>query len=347
MIQAIEWKGDHLQIIDQRKLPFQKTYVALHRIEEVHYAIQSMQVRGAPVIGITAAYGLYLGLKHCPDIPWKDFLQRVETKIEYLKTARPTAVNLAWALDSIFRELRETGPQEPSRAVEFLLSQARRLHEDDRRRCLGIANHGLPLIPDEAVILTHCNTGALATGGIGTALGVIYRAYQEGKAVRVYATETRPYLQGARLTVWELQEAGIPVTLICDNMAAWLMNQQQIDLVIVGADRITRGGYVANKIGTYNLAILARHHGIPFYVAAPMSTVDFHMEKGEEIPIEERGCEEMRTLLGRLEIAPSNTECWNPAFDVTPPDMITAIITDAGIVETPVGENLRRFKENV
>ncbi|NOX38778.1 MAG: S-methyl-5-thioribose-1-phosphate isomerase [Calditrichaeota bacterium] len=347
MTQALEWKGSYLRIIDQTRLPFQKVYVDLHTIQDVHHAIRSMQVRGAPVIGITAAYGLYLGVKDFPNDHISQFQDQVAAHAEYLKSARPTAVNLAWAVDSITNKLRQLQITDVEQGKRFLLEQAQALHDDDRRRCEGIAQNGVPLIPQRARILTHCNTGALATGGIGTALGIIYKAHQNGKEVVVYADETRPFLQGARLTVWELQQAGIPVTLICDNMAAWLMKQGHVDLVLVGADRITRHGYVANKIGTYNLAILAHHHKIPFYVAAPISTFDFQLEHGDDIPIEERDCEEIRNILGRCEVAPANTSCWNPAFDVTPPEFVTAIITEAGVIETPVSENIRQLKENL
>lgn len=343
MIEAVVWKDDHLEIIDQTALPKNKVILQLRTLPEIFEAIQKLRVRGAPLIGICAAYGLLLGMKaEHPQSP-EDFFSLLQQKADHLATARPTAVNLFWALEKIKNELIEHQDQTCEALMRQLHKAAVDLHADDRQRCADIGRHGIELIPDSAGILTHCNTGALATGGIGTALGVIYAAHQAGKKLTVFADETRPLLQGARLTMWELMNAGIPATLLCDNMAGALMKEGRIDLVIVGSDRIAADGSVANKIGTYSVAILAKYHQIPFYVAAPLSTFDTAIHNGQQIPIEHRNHREVAIVNGMAPIAPDGSDCWNPAFDVTPPALVDAIVTEKGIIYPPYRENIEKM----
>lgn len=341
MIQAVAWAKDRLTMIDQTQLPDKTVYLQLNTIEDIFDAIQKLKVRGAPAIGITAAYGLYFGMRNLSIISKEDFFEKLEQKINYLSAARPTAVNLFWALQRIKTQLESMSDSNLADLKTGLLKLAIALHEDDRQRCNDMADHGQEVVPPNSQILTHCNTGALATGGIGTAFGVIYRAHELGKKIQVYANETRPVLQGARLTVWELTRANIPVQLICDNMPASLMQQKKVDMVILGADRIAADGSVANKIGTYNLAVLAHHHRIPFYVAAPLSTFDLNISEGSEIPIETRNSDEIRNIFGKCLITVADVPCWNPAFDVTPPELISGIITEKGIIRPPFSENIR------
>lgn len=345
MIAAVAWKDDALELLDQTRLPEATVYVKLRRVEEVYEAIQSLRVRGAPAIGISAAYGLYLAVHTAPADTAAEFFGLLEEKIQYLSTARPTAVNLVWALRHIKARLEEKPDASPNVLKARLLELAKELHEDDRSRCQRMAEHGQKVLPDGARIMTHCNTGALATGGIGTAFGVIYQAHVSGKKVQVYANETRPLLQGARLTMYELMASNIPAELVCDSTAATLMQQGKVDLVIVGADRIAADGSTANKIGTYPLAICAKHHQVPFYVAAPFSTVDLSLRTGSQIPIENRSPEEVRRVLGGSLITLPEAPCWNPAFDVTPPELITGIITERGIIGPPYEKNLAAFRE--
>ena len=346
----ISWQNDALEIIDQTVLPETVRVLQLTQIDEAFEAIQKLRVRGAPMIGITAAYGLHLGMRHHSFASPAAFFETLDSKIAYLSSARPTAVNLFWALQAVKSKLAaeiESGLLAGSAApVGELLSQrllelALAIHEDDRCRCDAIAGHGQEIVPHGARILTHCNTGALATGGIGTAFGVIHRAHALGKGIHVYADETRPLLQGARLTMWELAAAGIPAQLLCDNMAAALMKQGKVDLVIVGADRITTDGSAANKIGTYGLAIVASYHRVPFYVAAPVSTFDLAAHRGDEIPIEMRAEDEVRHVFNRTLITLPAAGCWNPAFDVTPPELIAGIITERGVLRPPYDEKIR------
>lgn len=341
MLSAVSWQENQLTLIDQTLLPEETTYIQLTTVEAVFEAIRKLRVRGAPAIGITAAYGLYIAMRNFSG-DTREFFQQLDTHIAYLSEARPTAVNLFWALEALKSSLLNSGETSVDKLKSLLLALAIDLHNDDRQRCEDMADHGQAVIPENANILTHCNTGALATGGIGTALGVIYRAHQNGKNVLVYADETRPVLQGARLTVYELASANIPVKLICDSMAAALMQKEGVDLIIVGADRIAADGSAANKIGTYNLAVLANFHNIPFYVAAPLSTFDMAISEGKNIPIEERPNDEIRKVFDKTRISVPDVDCWNPAFDVTPPALIAGIITEKGIITSPYRENIKK-----
>ncbi len=345
LIRTLAWKQDYLEILDQTQLPGTVAYLQLSTIESVFAAIQRLQIRGAPAIGIAAAYGLYLGMRHLNSRSSQEFFQTLEQNIQYLESARPTAVNLSWALREIERALKAQPNADCHTLKTRLLELAIALHEDDARRCEGIAEQGQQVVPNGARILTHCNAGALATGGIGTALGVIYWAHALGKGVQVYADETRPVLQGARLTLWELTTAGVPAQLICDNMAAALMHQKKIDLVIVGADRIAADGSTANKIGTYGLAISAQYHGVPFYVAAPLSTFDISLSQGGSIPIEMRNEQEVRLVFNKTLITLPDAKCWNPAFDVTPPELITGIITERALIGPPYESTIRKMMQ--
>jgi methylthioribose-1-phosphate isomerase len=346
MIHTLEWKTNYLRIIDQTKLPLQTAYVDLRTIEDVFEAIRKLRVRGAPAIGIAAAYGLYLGLQDTRFKSHEDFIFALQHNIKYLSSARPTGVNLFWALEKIKNEINLNFRKDLDSLKNQVKILALNIHKDDQTRCENIAQNGQTLINQDSNVLTYCNTGALATGGIGTALGVIIKARESSKNISVYACETRPLLQGARLTTWELKNLNIPVTLICDNMAAWLMKQKKVDLVIVGADRISLDGSVANKIGTYNLAVLAHHHHIPFYVAAPLSTFDHSIRQGDSIPIEMRDCEEVRKVLNQYPISDDDIECWNPAFDVTPSSYITAIITEKSILHQPNESQIKKLLSN-
>jgi len=346
MIVSLEWKENYLRILDQTRLPSEKIYTDLYRGEDVYQAIRELKVRGAPLIGIAAAYGLFLAMKDEKVTSVSEFFKILDEKIDYLVSARPTAVNLFWALKRIKDELLQIRDSDIDTLKQSLLQQARAIHEDDRVRCEQIGRNGVEILSNPASILTICNTGALATGGIGTALGVVYKAVESGIKVQVYACETRPLLQGARLTVWELEEANIPVSLITDNMTAWLMRNQKVDYVIVGADRIARDGSTANKIGTYMLALLARYHRIPFYVAAPISSFDFNIDSGEKIPIEFRDCDEVRKVLNAFPITTPSVSCWNPAFDVTPPELINGFITELGIIYPPFKKNIEQIIYN-
>lgn len=341
-MKAIEWLGDSLKVLDQTKLPMETVFREAKSYLEVAEAIERMEVRGAPAIGAAAAYGYALGAIEYHDSR-EGFSAHMEKVQEKLASTRPTAVNLFWALrrmEDRLREVRDTEDLAEVRAA--LIAEAHSIAEDDRRMNRLIGDHGNTLIGDKANILTHCNAGALATVEYGTALGVVRTAHTSGKNVHVYADETRPFLQGARLTVWELMQDGIPVTLIADNMAGYLMQQGKIDVVIVGADRIAANGDTANKIGTYSLAVLAQAHGIPFYVAAPTSTIDLKVAGGQDIPIEERAAKEMREVFG-VQVAPPEVQVYNPAFDVTPAKYITGIITEKGMVAPPYAVNLLKL----
>jgi len=334
---TLEWVGDGVRLLDQTRLPTEETYLVCRDVETVAHAIEILQVRGAPAIGVSAAYGVVIGAMNASGSSGRE---AVAQAINRLERTRPTAVNLFWALDRMRRAAEGSSEEE---LAERLLAEARAIEEDDNLRCRAMGQHGAALLPDEATVLTHCNAGGLATAGYGTALGVFYAAAEMGKRLHVYADETRPLLQGARLTAWELAASGIEVTVICDNMAASLMRERRIDGVFVGADRIAANGDTANKIGTYSLAIVAEKHGVPFYVVAPMSTVDLALAHGAEIPIEQRHPDEVRRGMGRQTV-PDGAHVYNPAFDVTPADLITGIITERGVARPPFGPTLAEWE---
>ncbi|MBI3781055.1 MAG: S-methyl-5-thioribose-1-phosphate isomerase [candidate division NC10 bacterium] len=340
MFQTIEWtSAGTVRLIDQRKLPVEEVYVECRDLADVAHAIRTMQIRGAPAIGVAGAMGLALGAKTIRTDGFAAFFEELSRRGEELLRTRPTAVNLAWGIERMKRCAEKNRDLHVPGIVQALIQEAQAIREEDIRGNRQMGEYGKAFIPDGAAVLTHCNAGALATAGYGTALGVIRAAHAAGKRVSVWVDETRPFLQGARLTAWELQKDGIAVTLITDNMAGHLMQRGRIDLVIVGADRIARNGDVANKIGTYMLAVLAKEHGIPFCVAAPMSTLDLSLKAGDEIPIEERSPEEVTTWAG-IRIAPVGISVVNPVFDVTPARYITAIITDRGVARPPYGASL-------
>jgi methylthioribose-1-phosphate isomerase len=330
----ISWTaaGD-VRLLDQRRLPGEEVYFEVGTAEGVADAIRRLQVRGAPLIGIAAAMGLVAATRQLRGAAREAFLARLAPLVDLLGAARPTAVNLRWALDRMARVAAAT-PGDGSAIWERLRAEATAIWEEDRAMCRRIGEHGLPLVPDGAKVLTHCNAGALATGGIGTALAPVYLAHEQGRQVHVYVDETRPLLQGSRLTAWELQHAGVPCTIIADAAAGALLRQARVDLVLVGADRICANGDFANKIGTYGLAVLARHHGVPFYCAAPWSTVDTALADGDAIPIEQRAAEEITAVAGRP-MTPAGVPALNAAFDVTPARFVTGYVTDRGVVQPP------------
>lgn len=335
VIEAIKWINEgRLEILDQTKLPLQLTSIICETPEEVREAIIRLRVRGAPLIGIVGAYGVVLGIQGSKSSNYIEFKDELDSVINLLKDSRPIAQNLFWALNRMKMCCERNRDKEVSVLKELLKKEAVDIHQDDKERCRKIGERGAQLIRKGDTILTYCNTGVLATGGIGTALGVIYTANREGKGIKVFVSETRPLLQGARLTTWELKRAGIPVTLICDNMVGDVMKKGLIDCCIVGADRVASNGDTANKIGTYSISVLAYHHKIPFYIAAPISTFDLSLKDGSEIPIEERGEEEIITWFGER-IASKGIDVYNPGFDVIPSEYITAIITERGIVRSP------------
>ncbi len=343
--QTIEWidqEQGHLRLLDQTRLPGELVFLDCRDVETVFTAIRALSVRGAPAIGIAAAYGVCLGVQREAQQSPERFFTRLNEVVTYLAESRPTAVNLFWALDRM-RRLAESQRAGRSSAelLTALLAEARAIHDEDRRMCRAIGTYGASLLPARGGVLTHCNTGSLATSELGTALAAIYVAHEQGKQLQVFADETRPLLQGSRLTAWELQQAGVDVTVICDNMAAQVMREGRIQAVIVGADRITANGDTANKIGTYGVALLAAAHNIPFYVAAPSSTFDLTLATGDLIPIEQRSPHEITHGLGKQTV-PEGVKVYNPAFDVTPARLIRAIICEHGIIE-PVNEaNIRR-----
>ena len=335
-VQAIAWSpSGAVRIVDQRALPEDFATRDLESVAAVADAIRHLQVRGAPLIGIAAAMGLVAGLRDDRALACGPFLAKLEGYADLLAATRPTAVNLRWALDRMLAAARET-PGEGGVLWERLQAEATAIWEEDRAMCRRIGEHGLALLPDGAKVLTHCNAGALATGGIGTALAPIYLAHEAGRQVQVFAGESRPVLQGARLTAWELTHAGIPCTVIADAAAGALMRAAQVDVVLVGADHIARNGDFANKIGTYGLAVLAFHHSVPFYCCAPSSTIDLGLADGDAIPIEQRPAEEVKTLAGRP-VAPAEAGALNPAFDVTPARYVTGYVTDRGVVKPAFG----------
>jgi methylthioribose-1-phosphate isomerase len=345
MIPTLAWTPEGVRFIDQTKLPLEESYVLAADYEQVADAIVTMVVRGAPAIGVSAAYGVALGAIRSNAKSAQEFAPEFDKICARLAGTRPTAVNLFWAIDrmkGVFAALAGSGV--PLVEIqERLLAEAHAMYEEDIAACKAMGGFGGSLLPDEGGVLTHCNAGALATCGYGTALGVIRSAVDQGKNIHVYADETRPFLQGARLTAWELMADGIPTTVICDNMAASLMRAGKIKAVVVGADRIAANGDFANKIGTYNVAILAKEHGIPFYCAAPWSTIDTATPNGDAIPIEERSAKEV-THHGGKQLTPHNVGICNPAFDVTPAKYVTAIITERGVLRAPYSESLKEME---
>jgi len=339
---TIEWLDGRVHLIDQTLLPNEFKQIYCDDVKSVWEAIKSLRVRGAPAIGIAGALGAVLGIWKSSATDYTDFAVELKKVTDYLATSRPTAVNLFWALDRIKETAAKHRDIEIAKLKQVLLDEALQIIAEDRTMCRAIGQHGLELLHSNDTILTHCNAGGLATADYGTALAVIFTAHKAGKNISVYADETRPLLQGARLTTWELMQAGIDVTLICDNMAAQVMKEGKIQHVIVGADRIAANGDTANKIGTYNVAILAKEHGIPFYVAAPTSTLDLSLETGELIPIEQRGPEEVTEGFGNR-TAPAGVKVYSPAFDVTPARLISAIITEQGIACPPYEINLKEL----
>src|SRR6202790_5344302 len=328
MVETIEWTADGVVMIDQRLLPRQQVFVTCRTYQEVAEAIKTMVIRGAPAIGVAAAMGVALGVQQDADF---------ETVCATLAATRPTAVNLFWAIDRMRRRRASLQDASHGEIVRCMIQEAQQVRQEDIALCMAIGRHGAALVPDGKTVLTHCNAGALATAGYGTALGVIRAAVEAGKNIDVFADETRPFLQGSRLTVWELQHDSIPTTLITDNIAGHFLRSGRIGCVVVGADRIASNGDVANKIGTYSVAVLAKENGVPFYVAAPVSTLDLSLTDGNQIPIEQRAAEEVTHVQG-VAIAPDGTAVENPAFDVTPNRYVTAIITERGVAYPPYGE---------
>jgi methylthioribose-1-phosphate isomerase len=345
MILTLAWTPDGVNFIDQTKLPLEESYVLATTYEDVAVVIETMVVRGAPAIGVSAAYGVALGAIRSSARTAEEFAPEFEKICARLAGTRPTAVNLFWAIDRmkrLFASLLSAGAS-IEEVRERFLAEAHKTYEEDIESCKAMGAFGGKLLPAEGGVLTHCNAGALATAGYGTALGVIRSAVESGKKIHVYADETRPFLQGARLTAWELMEDGIDTTVICDNMAASLMRAGKIQAVVVGADRIAANGDFANKIGTYNVAILAKEHGIPFYCAAPWSTIDMETPDGDAIPIEERAAIEV-THHGGKQLTPNGVGIRNPAFDVTPAKYVTAIITERGVLRAPFAESLKEME---
>lgn len=340
---AVEWIGDErgcLRLLDQTLLPVEVRSIDCTTAEVVFEAIRSLRVRGAPAIGVAAAYGVIVGCQDRITSPRDEFDYRFDHVTDYLASSRPTAVNLFWALDRMRRCHRWLPNRMPSAEVlPKLLAEARAIQTEDRAMCTAMAQHGAPLLAECTGVLTHCNTGGLATAGDGTALAMIIEAARRNPQLKVYADETRPLLQGARLTAWELMQRSIDVTLICDSMAAWVMKHRRVQAVIVGADRIAANGDAANKIGTYGLSVLARAHGIPFYVVAPSSTFDLTLSSGDSIPIEERAAIEITHGFGR-QTAPEGCPVFNPAFDVAPAGNITALVTERGVIQPVTAENV-------
>jgi methylthioribose-1-phosphate isomerase len=344
VLPTIDWKDGAVVMIDQRKLPASEVYVTCKTAQDVAKAIKTMVIRGAPAIGVAAAMGLALGMRRSAATGTKQFTTEFQKLCDLMAATRPTAVNLFWAIERMKKTFADAahGGCSVDEIKQRLEAEARAIHDEDVASCRTMGAHGATLVPESARVLTHCNAGALATAGYGTALGVIRAAVEAGKKIAVLADETRPFLQGARLTAWELVRDGIDTTVITDNMAGSMMRLGHVDLVVVGADRIAANGDVANKIGTYGVAVLAREHGIPFYVAAPISTVDLKTPDGSRIPIEERNNREV-THVGSSRLTPEGAHIRNPAFDVTPSKYVTAIITERGIARPPYEESLARL----
>ncbi len=339
---SLSFKNSKLVILDQTKLPVKTTYKEIKTLRQAYHAIKTLKVRGAPLIGVFAGYSLYISIRGYSAESQRNFIKKIFGNSRILKESRPTAVNLSWALNRIEDIVQKNRSKTITEIKRLIKKEAELIHSEDIKLCRDIGKNGIKIIDKNDTLLTHCNTGFLATSGNGTALSVVYETAKKYPGLKVYASETRPLLQGARLTSWELLSRKVKVTLVTDNMVSFLIKQKGITKVILGADRITRSGYVANKIGTYNLAVSCNYHKIPFYVAAPSSTFDLSLDNGKEIPIEERNDDEVRNIFGK-QIAPENVGVWNPAFDVTPPELITAIITEKGIIRPPYHKNIKRL----
>ncbi len=342
MIKTLEWTDEGVRFIDQRKLPTEETYVTATTYEEVAEAIRNMTVRGAPAIGVTAAMGIALGMRDADGDHVAELRRRLDEICDVMTETRPTAVNLFWAIRRMREKFDALSDMPVAQIRQGLIQEAQRMYVEDIAANEAMGRHGAVLLPSTGGVLTHCNAGALATCGYGTALGVIRAAVEAGKKLQVFADETRPFLQGSRLTAWELVKDGIPTTVISDNMSGSMMRQGKINAVVVGADRIAANGDVANKIGTYSVAVLAKEHGIPFYVAAPFSTIDLECPDGSKIPIEQRSTREVTHIAGKA-IAPEGVKVENPAFDVTPAKYVTAIVTERGVLKAPSGEAIKRL----
>lgn len=341
-LKTVEWVNNSVRIVDQTRLPLDLKFDDISSVEKMYAAIKSLKVRGAPAIGIAAAYGLFLGVRDFPeDKKNTDFFEHLVKNAEYLASSRPTAVNLSWAVERMVQKAKTAKKLKIDEIKAALLEEADNILNEDKIICRKIGENGFEVLKEYSNILTHCNAGGLATSEYGTALAPVYIGKERGKIFHVFADETRPLLQGARITAFELMNAGIPVTLICDNMAAVVMSQGKIDAVVVGADRIASNGDTANKIGTYNVALLAKAHNIPFYITAPISTFDLSKNSGAEIPIEERDGEEVASLFGKR-TAPVGVAVFNPAFDVTPYDLITGIITEKGVLFPPLDKAISK-----
>jgi methylthioribose-1-phosphate isomerase len=346
MIQTLEWTDSGVRFIDQTKLPTEETYVTCKTHQQVADAIRTMVVRGAPAIGVAGAMGIALGVKNSKAESVGELKQEFDQICDAMGKTRPTAVNLFWAIRRLQDKFELLRVRPLPQIKQALIEEAQRMHAEDIAANQAMGRHGAALMPATGGVLTHCNAGALATCGYGTALGVIRAAVEQGKKIHVYADETRPFLQGSRLTAWELMKDGIPTTVISDNMAGAMMSQGKIGAIVVGADRIAANGDVANKIGTYTVAVLAKEHGIPFYVAAPFSTIDLQTPDGSKIPIEQRNPREV-THIGGRQMVPEGVQIENPAFDVTPAKYVTAIVTERGIARSPYVESLRRLAEEM
>ena len=344
MIQTLEWTDSGVRFIDQTKLPTEETYVNCTTAEQVADVIRNMVVRGAPAIGVAAAMGIALGIKNSKAENGADLKKDFDRVADLIGKTRPTAVNLFWAIQRMSDKFEHARMRPIPQIKEVLIEEAKRMHAEDIAANQAMGRHGATLMPSSGGVLTHCNAGALATAGYGTALGVIRAAVEQGKKIHVYADETRPFLQGSRLTAWELMKDGIPTTVISDNMAGAMMKKGKIGAIVVGADRIAANGDVANKIGTYTVAVLAREHEIPFYVAAPFSTIDLATPDGSKIPIEERNGKEVTHIAGK-QMVPDGVSVENPAFDVTPAKYVAAIITERGIARAPYQDSLQKLKE--
>ncbi|MBN2453608.1 MAG: S-methyl-5-thioribose-1-phosphate isomerase [Candidatus Omnitrophica bacterium] len=341
-VETIAWKNSRIRYIDQTLLPGRVKFVDCASVPKLWRAIKRLEIRGAPAIGIAGALGAALAANNSKAKDSRALIRDLRRDIKYLASSRPTAVNLFWALAKMECAAEENVYKPVAAIKKLLLNEALKILADDKRSCRTMARYGAGLVAGGDTILTHCNAGGLATADYGTALGVLFESKRLGKRIKVYADETRPLLQGARLTAWELLHEGIDTTLICDNMAASLMAKGKVDKIFVGADRIAANGDAANKIGTYSLAVLAKHHGVPFYVVAPVSTFDLNLKTGRDIPIEERDANEVRTVMGKM-VAPKNVKVYNPAFDVTPNELITAIVTEKGIFRAPYARSLKRL----